>query len=178
MDKISFNYKLSAINVLNSFKAIKSEQKKKIRYAVYIVIFILLAAVWLVSYVQNPSSYVSILLAVLCFAFALITCWLPSKNQKDIARAVEEAGREFYMEFSDGKIFFCEDKTDYIDISGDYFYYETDGEFIIDAGGDKVFCAPKKFLSESETERIREILSAEQEKFCDMRKRLEEKIDG
>lgn len=177
MEKIAFKYKLSALNVLSSFKVVKNEKKKSLKYLIYAIIFIILAAVWLISYIQNPTSAFSIIVAVVCFSFAMITFYLPSKNQKEIALSVEREENEFYMEFSDGKIFFTEDHSDSVSQES-CFFYETDGEFIIDAGADKVFCAPKEYLTSEQTEALRTLLSQSGDRFCDKRKHLEEKIDG
>jgi hypothetical protein len=103
---------------------------------------------------------------------------MPSKNKKDVAIAIEEADREFYMEFSEGKIFFSDDKTDFIELDGDYKYYETDNIFIIDAGGDKVFCAPKDYLEDEKVLFVRSYLSSAGDKFTDKRRKLEEKLNG
>ena len=177
MDKIAFKYKLSALNVLSSFKVVRNEKKKALKHLIYAVIFILLAAVWLVSYIQNPTSALSIIVAVVCFSFAMITFYLPSRNRKEIALEVEKADNEFYMEFSEGKIFFTEDHSDFALMDG-CNYYETDGEFVIDAGADKVFCAPKEYLTGEQVDALREMLSAFGERFCDKRKHLEEKVNG
>jgi hypothetical protein len=174
MDKIAFRYKLSALNVLSSFKVVKNEKKKTLKYLIYAVIFIILAVVWLISYIQNPSSVISIIVAVVCFSFAMITFYLPSRNRKEIALSVEKAENEFYMEFSDGTVFFTEDHSD--SVSQDAcFFYETDCEFVIDAGGDKVFCAPKEYLTGEQVEGLRKMLSENSDRFFDKRKHLEEK---
>ncbi len=178
MDSVSFKYKLSAENVLECFKFIGKENKKSLKYAIYAGIFIALCIVWIISYVQNPSSNFSIFLAVVCFGFSLVSVWMPSKMRKDIAIATEEADREFYMEFSEGKIFFSEEKNDFIEISGDYKFYETDNIFIIDCGNEKVFCAPKNYIEENKVSLVRAYLSSAGEKFADKRRKLEEKVNG
>ncbi len=174
MDKIAFKYKLSALNVLSGFKVVKNEKKKSLKYLIYAVIFIILAAVWIISYIQNPTSILSIIVAVVCFSFAMITFYLPSRNRKEIALEVEKAGNEFYMEFSDGTVFFTEDHSDSVSQEGCIFY-ETDGEFVIDAGVDKVFCAPKEYLTGEQVDGLRRLLSENSDRFFDKRKHLEEK---
>lgn len=156
---LAFEYKLTAANVLDAFKAIEKLKKKWIRTLIYAVLIVLLIAYWVAEYVRDNMSTGSYFLAAIAFTLFMVALYYPHKRKKDIAKMVELADEELYMEFSGENVYFSRDHEDGRRLSEIDNLIETEKSFIIDGGEDKVYCLPKTAVGESESE-LREILKS------------------
>lgn len=171
MEELKLSYVLNKKNVEDCFKIARSEKKKKISRIIKTLIFVVFGSLWMYSFIVAPQELMSLALGIICGVFALLLWYLPYRNMKDIALAVENEALESVMIFSDERIYFNEKKDSFIEMSSSVVFYETNEIFMIDTLSTQVYALPKRCLKENEEEKVREYIKAyAEDRYFDMRK--------
>lgn len=156
-----------AIKVHYSFKGDDVKEGLKIfqrytifkRNIIYTLILAIVTAVYIVTYINEPTNNFSMFMSVLCIAIMGLLWFLPNKHIKGTAKAIDELQMEYDMEIYPDCVRVVEEKGKFILVYGDEIslILETDNLFVICIGKQRAFILPKRYIEEDDKVKIKSL---------------------
>lgn len=157
-DAVKIHYTFKGDDVREGLKVFQRYTIYK-RNIIYSLILAVVTAVYIGSYINDPSSSFAMFMSVLCIAILGLLWFLPNKHIKSTANAIEELDMEYDMEIYPDCVRIIEEKGKFILVYGEEIslVLETDNLFVLCIGKQRAFILPKRYLEEENAAKIKAI---------------------
>lgn len=156
---VKVNYDLESKEVI---EALKKFQKLTIykKNMIYTMILLIIFFGYLVQYLKTPENGMSMFLSVISISVICVVWFMPLNHVKKMGKAIDDGEKiSFYLELYDTCLIIGDEDKTVIEFSKvKTTCFETELLFGIGVGKERVFIIPKRCITQSQEDQIREML--------------------